>query len=213
MSYEGYVKALCVKGHLNIWDAHDEDDHSKCETCKAKLVWEAHIDQTNCDINPKTGREWGDVELEVAAPAVYKTCEHCKHSELIEEVRYKIPTNAGFTYVKGFVVDLSVPNDIVVANKLVELGLTPKGHLCWFDCQTPTTCLLSLGAECWTPDKIPAIPPEVLAEGVKRNERYEFNGGSFTVQVAELLQCTSVAQVIDLVHCQNLGWRIAKASE
>jgi hypothetical protein len=94
MSYEGYVKALCQNGHQDRWDAYD--NRTFCYHCNAPIVWRAYVDQTNCDLNPETGLEWGDVLLEEQAPAVFETCPHCHHSELIEPARYKIPEKAIF---------------------------------------------------------------------------------------------------------------------
>ena len=45
MSYEGYVRLLCKKGHLIEIDCHD-DEPKKC-WCGEEYVWRNDVDVTN----------------------------------------------------------------------------------------------------------------------------------------------------------------------
>jgi hypothetical protein len=209
MSYEGYIKALCAKGHLSQWDAYVERD-AACD-CGEKFVWECHVDQTNGDIDPETGLEPGDVELEIEFPAMTEKCSCCGHTKVVEEVRYKIPTNVGHTEVCGYGVNLSNPNDAVVARKLSELGITQDQHCCFFDAGK-TVVSLHLGAPCWAPGKVPA-QPAWLDEGRLPGETYKFGGGTFKVKLEDLLRCTSIDQVVDLTVGQEdaIHWQILQA--
>lgn len=102
MSYEGYDKVLCENGHVNHWNSHDEEnpvgfygsDEKRakcCPDCGGRFVWYCSVDQTNCDIDEKTGLEPGDVELVLLEEAKFETCPCCNHSKLISEEVYQIP--------------------------------------------------------------------------------------------------------------------------
>lgn len=85
MSYEGYVQALCVNGHLRTWDAYVEDYDWFASTpcsCGAPFAFRHSVDTTNDDGKPLT--------FEVDVPAVVRTCDMgCVH--IVEETRYRIP--------------------------------------------------------------------------------------------------------------------------
>jgi hypothetical protein len=60
MSYEGYVQCFCTNGHLVEIDAYDtplrdENGEGCCQAlingdrCKAKLLFQNHVDDTNCE--------------------------------------------------------------------------------------------------------------------------------------------------------------------
>lgn len=214
MSYEGYVKALCSKGHLRTWDAHDYPERT-CQ-CGEAFVWHTNIDQTNCDTDPETGLEWGDVELVVAHPAEYKTCEHCKHSEMVEAVRYVIPTNAGHARVGNFELRLSNKNDAKVALKLTELGLNPDLETCWFNeaSDDAETFSLHLPAARWPEKLIPEVPQEILDQDKEKGieQKYEFSAGCLRLGLVDLLQCASVAELFEKSTFLEggLSWRIAR---
>lgn len=98
MSYEGYEQLLCVNGHERVVDVYEDLKTWRC-SCGEKLAWFNCVDQTNGSFerDPVTGEDVridGYVELEVDREAVGETCEHCLHTETIEERIYKIPEQA-----------------------------------------------------------------------------------------------------------------------
>ena len=107
MSFEGYSKFLCERGHLhqmdvfadenpfNQWAEDDAVAKWRCY-CAAGLAWWCTVDQTNCEVDEETGLEPGDVQLEIDKPAVTHTCNF-GHAHTIEEETYKIPAKGGHT--------------------------------------------------------------------------------------------------------------------
>lgn len=81
MSYEGYTRWLCAMGHDHVNDCNDDDEGALCH-CGARRVWVREVDETNGD--------GYDPPLDVAVPAVKKTCD-LGHEHVIEPTRYKIP--------------------------------------------------------------------------------------------------------------------------
>jgi hypothetical protein len=47
MSFEGYYQQLCRLGHLTHRDCYDAQ--LPCEDCGDLIMWEALVDDTNCD--------------------------------------------------------------------------------------------------------------------------------------------------------------------
>lgn len=216
MSYEGYTDALCPLGHLNSWDAHDYDRPYKCEICDGCLVWWTNIDQTNCDTDPETGLEWGKVELKVAVPAVYKTCEHCKHSERVETERYEIPTHAGFTNVGNFVVNLAESWQSVIARKLTDLGFEEKD--CSFNWESQDRYQLQVEGIFWPSHLVPQLPPMESPIGrvfLKPGESYVFSRGPIIIKMGDLLKCENLEELFDRAEPNPEGhgcsWKIKRA--
>lgn len=93
MSFEGYYQMLCENGHLLYRDVYDiggfgwEEDSELCKHCKAKIVFERLVDETN--------GEGEEVDLEVKIPPKTKMCSACGHVEILEPARYKIPKIKG----------------------------------------------------------------------------------------------------------------------
>lgn len=92
MSYEGYVEGLCKNGHRAVWDAY-EDVPEKCKAvldgkpCEAAIVFENDIDDTNCDMAGAI-TNW---ERFIVSPLELGTCDHCKHTHVQNDIRYRVP--------------------------------------------------------------------------------------------------------------------------
>lgn len=87
MSFEGYYKVLCQKGHLATFDVyHQEPEDFKCSICQTGSAWSQIVDQTN-GYDPLS-----EYPLVVDKEAVTETCPHCHGVKELEPVRYKIPT-------------------------------------------------------------------------------------------------------------------------
>lgn len=97
MSYEGRIQQICKNGHYNEVDVY-ASDQDQCQTCKARIIWENSIDDTN-------GESSGYIEL---LPEVTHVCETCGHevniycppdyNEVVSEPEYE-EENIGLDYV------------------------------------------------------------------------------------------------------------------
>jgi hypothetical protein len=83
MSFEGYYRALCMKGHLAEWDCYT-DDPAVCDACGSEFVWRELIDQTN-----GSGMEQR-TPLRALRPMVFSMC-NLGHRHVVEPTVYKIP--------------------------------------------------------------------------------------------------------------------------
>ena len=83
MSFEGFFKLLCERGHLTFVDVYDVVPQA-CH-CGEPFVWQYTVDQTN-GYYPEN-----DIELKVREAAKYETCEHCGFTNRVSEARYVIP--------------------------------------------------------------------------------------------------------------------------
>lgn len=106
MSFEGYYQYLCIKGHLFSADAYTSKGESTECGYGDPVAWWNLVDVTNgsyCDQeNDCEGCEFCDkgridnyVKLEILKLAVTEECDCCKHTRVVEEVRYKIPLDKG----------------------------------------------------------------------------------------------------------------------
>lgn len=93
MSYQGYEQHICWNGHRfdtgasYAWGA---DDGPKCPVtgCDAHSEFCNSVDQTNTRGDGKI-EDWSSLLI---SPAKTETCSCCKHTEFIEEAKYRIPT-------------------------------------------------------------------------------------------------------------------------
>lgn len=83
MSYEGYVRYLCKKGHLHEQDCNC-DELTICPICKTKIVWRNGVDVTNGSFYSGE-RIDGYIELKIK---LQRKCKECKS---ILETIYVIP--------------------------------------------------------------------------------------------------------------------------
>lgn len=100
MSYEGFERVLCAKGHLHEWNVYCapsssslglgevdpwEDPNVEPWTCHcgSPAVWWEGVDQTN-----DSGVQTKLVEYE---PEQTSTCEHCGASKVDGPPRYCVP--------------------------------------------------------------------------------------------------------------------------
>lgn len=103
MSYEGYEQLLCANGHAWAIDAYAdafEDDNyhpRKCHDCGGMAVWGNSVDETN-GVNPDTDEGEGYVPLKMKTDIVYEECFHCKHSKIIANETFEIPSDKGVHY-------------------------------------------------------------------------------------------------------------------
>ena len=100
MSFEGYHRWLCKKGHLHYADVYDTDhpfpmgpwddgkdkENWRCPSCNEPMAWWEIVDQTNDEGNP--------TPLDYNKPPVQCVCS-CGHVHNSEEATYKIPKDAG----------------------------------------------------------------------------------------------------------------------
>jgi hypothetical protein len=93
VSYEGYERWLCTRGHLHEFDCYMTPDRDtwQCPVhgCNFECVWIENVDQTNDGGHP--------CKLKIAVPEVTEKCATCGHVASVERVRYKIPRNRGRT--------------------------------------------------------------------------------------------------------------------
>lgn len=82
MSYEGYTQYLCAKGHYNVRDSFDDEDH--CSFCGGKYVWHNAVDQTN-DNPPEF-----PMDKLLVTPA--ETCDKCGCKAIDKPAIYRKPT-------------------------------------------------------------------------------------------------------------------------
>lgn len=104
MSYEGYVQAICAKGHQRAWDAFYHG-LERCQ-CGADIVFTNEVDQTNgCYENSeKPGTcVCGKIEFDIKEPQQTHTCS-CGNVHVVKEATYK-PTGKITSHHKA----LSVP--------------------------------------------------------------------------------------------------------
>lgn len=92
MSYEGYIQALCEKGHYNQFpDRMDFDLESEgsCQICGGKIVWVNSVDDTN-------GDAWGCIphDLFNAFLSSFEKVETCNlgHQHITSHATYDQPS-------------------------------------------------------------------------------------------------------------------------
>ena len=90
MSYEGFTQALCVNGHYQECDCHD-DPADPCPECGAAIVWRNEVDVTNGSWDDDGNRIDGYVEMRQVEKPNVCVCEACGHSHIIEPAKYIIP--------------------------------------------------------------------------------------------------------------------------
>ena len=92
MSFEGYYEKLCEDGHLTTFDVYYYFKPDKCR-CGKEFVWWHIVDVTN-GMDEETG-EGMPTDFEILSEEKVETCNCCNHTNVIEEVRYKIPDAVG----------------------------------------------------------------------------------------------------------------------
>lgn len=85
MSYEGFTKYICEKGHLREYNCYDEREF--CD-CGKRFIWSFDVDETNgyyeeLDCFPE----------QIRAEEIV-TC-NLGHRHITKEALYKPPTNRG----------------------------------------------------------------------------------------------------------------------
>lgn len=95
MSYEGFVQVLCAQGHVDVFDAYDDERSERCQEvldtqtmqlCGAEWAERNSVDETNgCEGNPCI---CGEKDLEVIEPPVVETC-NLGHKHEVKPGRYK----------------------------------------------------------------------------------------------------------------------------
>lgn len=106
MSFEGYYRFLCSKGHLERHDVYSIEA-AKCEewdeggcvmnwsklkcSCGSPMVWRDLVDETNGEQDEYLNAH---VLIETRS-ADMRTCEHCGKSHACTPATYEIPETFG----------------------------------------------------------------------------------------------------------------------
>ena len=100
MSYEGHRNFLCANGHL--WDEpenYGNEDCGPCPYCKAEIVWENAVDETNCDdIGIIPPDEWKKLLL---TPEKFETC-NLGHRHSVAEPTYRVPSKEEHKFMRHY---------------------------------------------------------------------------------------------------------------
>ena len=105
MSYEGHYNFLCQNGHL--WtepENYGSAGYGPCPECKAEIVWQNAVDETNCDdVGVIPPDEWKKLlvtpeKVEVCnlghhhntAPAVYRVPTEEEHKQMRHHWDYRV---------------------------------------------------------------------------------------------------------------------------
>lgn len=92
MSYEGFIQALCEKGHYNQFEDRmdfDPEAYGSCRICKSKIAWVNSVDDTN-------GDAWGFIppDLFNAFLSSFEKVETCNlgHQHITSHATYDQPS-------------------------------------------------------------------------------------------------------------------------
>jgi hypothetical protein len=94
MSWEGYMQALCSRGHEVYVDTYEDDPFGVPCQCGSTVVWWNLVDTTNGSYDEDGTCIDGFIELELkdAHECVCKECGN-KHSKALRQ--YKLPPVGG----------------------------------------------------------------------------------------------------------------------